>query len=313
MGEIRRGAAGEAVVVVPGRTKRSNDFSTGPSERQAQCPFCPGHEAETPPEVFALRSDGSAADARGWSVRVVPNRYAALARDDGEAYGAHEVIIETPDHAKSLGDLDRDEAANVVRAWMDRLRSASADDGLAYALIFKNHGERAGASREHTHSQLLALPFLPKKPAEELAAFQSGEFGRELARDQNNPTLLVRRGERVAAFAPRAGRFPSETWIAPRVPAPRFEEIDEETVGELAELLPALLRALPRAHGEPAYHVLVHTAPFRAEGAERYCWRIELCARINRVAGGELASGVFLNQIPPEDGARLLREALDED
>lgn len=313
MGEIRRGAVGEAVIVVPGRTSRANDFASGPSERQARCPFCPGHEGETPPEVFALRPDGSAADAPGWSVRVVPNRYPALARDDGEAYGAHELVIETADHGRSLGDLDRNEAANVVRAWRDRLHAAAQDEGLAYALIFKNHGERAGASREHAHSQLLALPFLPQKAAEELAAFRGGELGAELARDQQNPALLVRGGERVAAFAPRAGRFASETWIAPRTLAPRFEEIDDETVGELAELLPALLRALPRAHGEPAYHVLVHTAPFRAEGAERYCWRIELFARINRVAGGELASGVFLNQIPPEDGARLLREALDDD
>src|SRR5439155_21863359 len=145
-----------------------------------QCPFCPGHEEMTPREVLAYREDGSPANAPGWSLRVVPNKFPALQVEGqfdrtGEGMfdrmngiGAHEVIIETPHHDRSFAQMSEPEIERVLWAYRERMLDLKRDFRLRYILVFKNQGAAAGATLEHTHSQLIALPIVPDFVREEI-------------------------------------------------------------------------------------------------------------------------------------------------
>lgn len=303
--EIRRDLRGEVVIISPGRAERPYDFRESSEQRRSHCPFCPGHEAQTPPEVDAVRADGSAADAPGWSVRVVPNRYPAFPREPGagSAWGVHEVIIESPVHEKGLPELPVEDVRQVLGVYQRRLRAARADQRMRYACIFKNHGAAAGASLEHPHSQLMAVPFVPRRIAEEVEAHRGGIFASRLAAAEP-----VAESASVVAFCPEDARLPYEVWIAPRRPEPAFEGEPAEVVAETAELLAKLLRAMNGILHRPPYHLLVYTAPF--QGGDGFSWRIELVPRMARIAGFELATGVFVNQTAPEGAAAAYRKRL---
>jgi UDPglucose--hexose-1-phosphate uridylyltransferase len=290
-------------------------------------PFLEGHEDRTPPEVFALRPNGGPPDGPGWTVRVVPNLYPALAGDGhgdpdplasgrGEpdlfaarpATGAHEVIVHTPRPVSSLLDLDSEEIVRAVDVWRERLR---AHDGAAYVHLIVNEGREAGASLPHTHAQLYALPFVPAAVARErerFTAYSDRTQGRNLLEDLVQEE--VRRRDRLVAvdseavmICPFASRVPFQLLIAPRRPVASFA--DDGPLG--AELLRQALERLAAALGSvPPLNLWVRTAP---RGAERFCWRIDVLPRLAQLAGLEVGTGVHLNVLPPEDAARRLREA----
>jgi UDPglucose--hexose-1-phosphate uridylyltransferase len=307
-------------------------------------PFAEGHEHRTPPELYAVRppraegavdaTDGatdaaggatageSRANTPGWTVRVVPNLYPALAPDgpppppDAQpdlfyalpARGAHEVIVNAPEPVPSLAELSAERAAGAMEAWRARMR-AHADS--AYVQLIVNERREAGASLEHTHAQLYALDFVPGEVARErerCGAYATRTMGRGLLED-----LLaeeVRRGERVVAIdeealliAPYASRVPFQLMLAPRRPRMRFE--DDGPLG--ARLLHDGLRRLARHFGAPPpLNMWVRTAP---RGAEHFCWRIDIAPRLTHLAGLELSTGVNLNIVAPEHAAAVLREA----
>lgn len=304
--EIRRDLRGEAVIVSPGRAERPYDFRESAEQRRSHCPFCPGHERRTPPEVDAVRADGSKPNEPGWRVRVVPNRYPAFPREpagEGSAWGVHEVVIESPEHERGLADLAPTQVEQVLGVYQRRLRAAKSDPRIEYACIFKNHGPEAGASLEHPHSQLMAVPFVPRRIADEVEAHRHGAFAAKLTASEP-----VAEMPRLVAFCPEDARLPYEVWIAPRAPRPAFEDEPPETVVEAAQLLSRLLGAMNAILDRPPYHLLVYTAPFRQ--AEGFSWRIEIAPRMARIAGFELATGVFVNQTAPEKAARAYRESL---
>jgi UDPglucose--hexose-1-phosphate uridylyltransferase len=290
-------------------------------------PFLAGHEDRTPPEVFAVRPNGGQPDGPGWTVRVVPNLYPALAGEQqadpdplasgrGEpdlfaarpATGAHEVIVHTPRPVSSLLELDAGEIVGAVGVWRDRMR---AHDGAAYVHLIVNEGREAGASLPHTHAQLYALPFVPAAVARErerFTAYSDRTQGRNLLEDLVQEE--VRRRDRLVAvdseavmICPFASRVPFQLLIAPRRPATSFT--DDGPLG--AELLHQALERLAAALGSvPPLNLWVRTAP---RGAERFCWRIDILPRLAQLAGLEVGTGVHLNVLPPEDAARQLREA----
>jgi len=310
MADLRRDLRGEAVIVSPGRADRPYDFNVGGDDRRQRCPFCPGREAQTPPEVDAVRREGSEKDKPGWQVRVVPNRYPAFPREpdgEGSAYGVHEVIIETPDHARSLVDLTVPELVVVMDVWRRRIRVAREDPAIHFASIFKNHGARAGASLEHAHSQLMAVPFVPQRVAAELAAWRDGSAAKRLALDLEDSALQVLRSDHSVVVCPSFARFSWESWIMPLDDEARFEDTSDQTLQDAAVQLHSLLRAMNQALEHPHYHLLVSTAPLQTEGSDSYRWRIELFPRLAQVAGFEWATGVFVNQTPPESAAEGLR------
>jgi UDPglucose--hexose-1-phosphate uridylyltransferase len=330
MPELRKDpTVGRWVIIATERVRRPRDFARVPERRRGgPCAFCAGHEHETPPEILAYRSPGGARDTPGWRVRVVPNKFPAL-RIEGDlerrgegvydlmnGVGAHEVIVESPDHDRGLGALPPPAVEDVLRAYRDRILDLKRDGRFRSVLVFENHGAAAGATLEHPHSQLIATPIVPLTVADELHNARAYHDYRErclfcdmLHQEIEGRARLVVEGEHVVAFAPFAARFPFETWILPRRHAAAFEAIEAAELSDLAVVLQGVLARLDAAIDDPPYNLLLHSAPFGGESSPSYHWHAEIVPTLTSVAGFEWGSGFHINPMPPEDAARQLRDA----
>jgi UDPglucose--hexose-1-phosphate uridylyltransferase len=281
--------SGRAVIVAPERANRPDEYG---STASVPCVFCPGREKETPKAILRLPL------ASGWRARVVPNKYPAIDRASG---GAHEVVIESSRHATTFGALSIPEISDVLGLWRSRLIALKAEQRFAYATVFKNEGGPAGASLEHVHSQVLALPDVPPD-----AAARFARFARTcpICNDRGAELVVAELGG-FSARVPRAPRFPYEVRFAPVAHEARFEDLADAR--PLATLLADVLGRLARCLGTLAYNLVVQTAPFREAG--HFHWHFELLPRTSRPGGCEWGSGVFINTALPEDSARRLREA----
>lgn len=287
-------------------------------------PFAEGHEDRTPPELFALRPDGSAADTPGWRVRVVPNLYPALdaaspapephAEPDlfqaFPARGAHEVIVNAPDPVTSLADLPAEQVAAAMGVWRARMR-AHRETGAACRHLIVNERHEGGASLPHTHAQLYALDFVPAAIARErerFGAYATRTMGGNLLADLlqhevRQRVRLVAYDDEAVVLAPYGSRFAFQLMLVPRDTRAAFE--DDGPLG--AALLHDALSRLARRFGcPPPLNLWVRTAP---SGAEHFCWRIDIVPRLTHLAGLELGTGVHLNIVAPEQAAAELRDA----
>jgi UDPglucose--hexose-1-phosphate uridylyltransferase len=326
MPELRKDPiVGRWVIISTERARRPSDFATEPVRpKGGDCPFCPGSEAKTPPEILAGRGQGSSS---GWTYRVVANKFPAL-RIEGalepvgeglfdrmNGVGAHEVVIETPEHAASLATLSTDAVADVLLAFRERLLDLKKDPRFEYVLVFKNHGEAAGASLEHPHSQLIATPIIPIMVAEELAGAAQYyalkercvwcDIVRQERRERRRRIVLEANG--FVALAPFAPRFPFETWVLPLGHRAAYESSDAEELRGLAGILGDFLRRMNRVLGDPPFNFMLHTAPLRDGQPESFHWHLEVIPKLTQVAGFEWGSGFFINPVPPEDAAEALR------
>jgi UDPglucose--hexose-1-phosphate uridylyltransferase len=305
------------VLIAPERAARPTELEDpGHLAHHMACPFCEGHEAETPHEVFALRRPGTLADGPGWRVRVVPNRFPAVRRDAPDAYGIHEVVIECPHHETSLATLPGEQVRDVLAVHRDRMITLRADERLQYVQVFKNHGAPAGASVEHAHSQILGTDFVPREVQAELdgaAQFHAARsrcvycdlIDRELAAGER----VVLAGEHVVAIAAWAGRFPYEIWVLPRRHAAHYDQLSDVELTDLAIFMRTILQRLAAVAGDPAYNLVLHTTQLLTPNLSHYHWHWEILPRMTGIAGYELATGCYLNPVPPEDAAARLRVA----
>jgi UDPglucose--hexose-1-phosphate uridylyltransferase len=334
MPELRKDPiAGRWVIIATERMARPKDFKiqTPSIEGKGTCPFCPGNEPLTPPEIMAYRPNGFEWNQSGWTLRVVPNKFPAL-RIEGDlgktgagiydkmnGVGAHEVIIESPRHEDTLSTISIPDFQNVLWAYRERLIDLKKDKRFRYILIFKNHGEAAGASLEHTHSQLIALPIIPQSVAIELQScrdfFQYRDrciFCDMIRQEEDEAQRSIFSSPNFLVIAPYASRFPFETWILPKRHSATFEESTLEYMEELARVFSETLRRLDKVVNRPPYNFILHTAPsdsyFQAT-QEYYHWHFEIMPVVTKVAGFEWGTGFFINPTPPEEAARLLREA----
>jgi UDPglucose--hexose-1-phosphate uridylyltransferase len=329
MRELRRDpVTGRWVIISTSRQKRPSDFRLESAAilGRDQCPFCPGHESFTPPEILAYRN-GSAANAPGWEIRVVPNKFPALQVEgtldrEGEGMfdrmngiGAHEVIIETPDHGKTLASMSAQEIERVLWAYRERMLDLKQDRRLRYILVFKNHGAAAGATLEHTHSQLIAMPIVPDFVREELDGARQHYKAKErcvfcdiVRQDQADARRVILENADAIAIAPYAPRFAFETWVLPKRHGARFEEAPRQEYENVARLLKAVLERLDRALERPSFNLIVHTAPFSEDVADVYHWHIEIMPKLTRVAGFEWGTGFYINPTSPEEAAQVLRD-----
>jgi UDPglucose--hexose-1-phosphate uridylyltransferase len=328
MGELRKDPiTGRWVIIATERQARPHDFASEPQPIESRfCPFCEGHEDKTPPEIAARRSNGSGPNQPGWQVRVVPNKFPALGiegelRSQGigvydamSGIGAHEVIIETPRHEISLTGLDAGHVFDVLGVYRDRLSDLKQDVRFDHALLFKNVGKAAGASLEHTHSQLIATPIVPIRVAEEMrgAATFHEYRGRCIWCDIIEQELgegrrVIYENEDMVVVAPFASRFPFEACVLPRRHASRFEETDDSGLRALTDALLQVLGRLEKGLQAPPYNYMIHSAPFRQPPSPSYHWHIEITPRLTKVAGFEWGSGFYINPVPPEEAVRFLR------
>lgn len=328
MSELRKDPIADRwVVIAPERRARPHTFGQAPGLTTAgEDPLLAGNEDATPPEILAYRGAGSEPNSPDWRVRVVPNKYPAL-RLDGEVerqrdgvyesisgVGAHEVIIECPHRETNMSRLSVRAIREVLSAYRDRLVDLKQDSRLAHAVIFKNQGAAAGASLDHSHSQLLAGPIVPPAVREELDRAQTyyQQNGRNIYDDIIDQELTAK--ERVVIDAPRfavicpyASRFPFEIWIIPKRQESHYEDITQAEIDDLGGTLKQTLQRLELAADDPPYNYAIHSAPLHEGRLPHSSWRIAISPRITGVGGFEWGSGVFINTVAPEEAAQKLR------
>ena len=326
MPELRKDPiVGRWVIISNDRAKRPTDFVREPVVKKGGfCPFCPGNEEKTPAELLAYRPNGSNV---GWTVRVVPNKFPALGIegslgrqaegmfDKMNGIGAHELVIETPEHDVTLADLSEKRIEDVLWAFRDRVLDLKKDKRFKYILIFKNHGTAAGATLEHSHGQLIALPIVPKYVVEEMEGAKQYFIYKErcvfcdIIRQETGGIRVVGENENFLTVAPYAPRFPFETWIIPRRHESAFENSSSQVYESLSKSLKNLLTRADQVLDSPAYNLLVHTAPVQEPALDYYHWHIEFMPRLTKTAGFEWGTGFYQNPTPPEEAAKYLREA----
>ncbi len=329
MPELRRDPiVGRWVIIATERAQRPYQLTKrADPPAPGLCPFCPGNEGMTPHEVYAAgRPPGAAPNSPGWKVRVVPNRYPALMiegdlerqaegiYDRMNGIGAHEVIIETREHGKELGELSDQEVTEVLFAVKARILDLRNDLRFRYILLFKNHGALAGASLEHAYGQLIALPVTPRQVIEEIEGARRHFEHRErcifcdiVGQERRDRTRLIFENDDFVTFAPFAPRSPFETWIMPKRHESNFEAEPKERLGSCAQALRSTLRRVAAALGSPPYNFIVHSNPLRDPSSPSYHWHIEVMPALTQVAGFEWGSGFHINPVPPEESAEFLR------
>jgi UDPglucose--hexose-1-phosphate uridylyltransferase len=323
------------VIIASDRGKRPLDFKEQQMFKQVSfCPLCPGHEERTPLTIAQINdSEGN------WRVRVVPNKFPAL-KIEGEleqhaegifdvinGIGAHEVVIESPNHNEQLPDMSVENVQKVLQIYRSRLIDLQRDSRLKYILIFKNYGVSAGASLEHPHSQIMATPITPRTVAGELMSAKEHYLLKQrcifcdiIRQELKENKRVVYQDSRYVVLTPFASRFPFEMMIAPmpKRHSADFAKSTDDDLYHLAIILKDILQRLRKGLNDPGYNFLIHTAPninANARGAHYWTtlerdfhWHIEIIPRLTKKAGFEWGTGFYINPTSPEDAAEYLRQ-----
>jgi UDPglucose--hexose-1-phosphate uridylyltransferase len=332
MSEIRQDVTtNEWVIMATDRARRPHDFAheekESPPEYSDKCPFCPGSEGKTPPEVLAYRKDGHA-NGPGWWVRVIPNKFPALnpsgtierhiesgffRKMDG--VGRHEVLIETPLHNLYIPYMEDHQVGEIILALRERYMELRKDSTVRVIIIFKNHGQSAGTSLEHPHHQIVATPIVPQSLRRRLAVATRyyDDHGGCLYCDMIDMELSA--GTRVIestndflVIHPYASRSPFETWILPTRHAASFGLINTEEAKALGSVLRRTLGGIFKIIGATDFNLVIHTAPIKDEDEDYFHWYMRIIPRVTTTAGFEIGSGIFINIAMPEETAASARE-----
>ncbi len=316
----------EWVIIATERAKRPEDFAKKAKEKKVlpsfvkTCPFCPGNESMTPPATHVVP------DTSTWRVRVTPNKFAAVSYE-GErkrkivgirraitGVGIHEVIVETPDHSKTTALLPDRDVETIIETYLNRFNFASKDPRVEQITIFKNHGDAAGTSLEHPHSQMIATPVMTTQLRDRLfnALEHFDEYGecifcRVLEQELKEGLRLVLETEHFVAFLPFASLTPFSLLIMPRRHMACFAELNDAETADLAGNLRRTLGKLYKGLADPDYNYVVRTAPTEYTGVKYYHWYVSIIPRLTKMAGFELGSGMFINTALPEENASFLR------
>jgi UDPglucose--hexose-1-phosphate uridylyltransferase len=325
MSEIRKDPIlSRWVIISKGRGKRPIDYEyISNLNKDEYCPFCPGNEESTPPEIYSISED----DSKQWALRVVPNKFPALhiegdltrsgegLYDKINGIGAHEVIIETNDHNLQMTDYEQSHLEHIIKTYRLRINDLKNDTRLKYVIIFKNYGPLAGASLEHAHSQLVALPIIPQIIVEELEGSKKYFDYKErciycdiINQESKAVKRIVIENEYYITIEPFAACFPFETWILPKKHNSNFETLTDQEIPYLANILTNTLKKISAALNCPSYNFVIHSAPLQGSSLQHYHWHIEIIPKITHTAGFEWGTGFHINPIPPEEAAQYLRD-----
>lgn len=328
MPELRKDPiTGRWVIISTERGRRPSSFGSVSRPVSAKlCPFCPGHEDNTPPEVLSYRKDGTEPNRPGWTLRVISNKYPALRvegtlsrepkglYDQMSGIGAHEVFIETSHHDQDMVQMSEKAVRDVFWAYRERMIDLERDRRFQYILVFKNHGEAAGASLIHSHSQLIATPIIPKTVLEEIEGarryFEYKErciFCDIVRQELTDDERLIQDYDSFIAIQPFASRFPFETWLIPKTHQSSYLEMSDSEYTILARAVKDTLRRLKVALNDPPYNYILHTRPVSKDHHEYFHWHFEIIPKLTRVAGFEWGSGFYINPTAPEEAAAFLK------
>jgi UDPglucose--hexose-1-phosphate uridylyltransferase len=334
MPELRKDPIiGRWVIISTERGRRPSEFLAEETRaRSGFCPLCEGNEDKTPSEVFAIRENGSQPDSPGWTLRVVPNKFPALKvegdlnrqgeglYDKMNGVGAHEVVIETPKHDETLSTITVDRVAMVLTTYSERIADLARDQRVRHILVFKNYGAAAGASLEHSHSQIVALPVVPKRVSEEIdgakAYYEYKDrcvFCDIIRQEIEYKARIIGENRGAIALTPFASRFPFETWILPRDHSAYFHHMQPAQYEDVASLLSDTLRRIHSVLPGSPYNFMLHTNHVNEKDEAPYHWHIEIIPKLTKVAGFEWGTGFYINPTPPEEAAKYLREVLPRD
>ncbi len=329
MPELRKDPVlGRWIIIAKERGKRPTDFIIKKSESKGGfCPLCPGNEKTTPAEVLRYSRTSHPPNTPGWDLRVVPNKYPALVIEgdldkegDGlydkmNGIGAHEVIIETPNHNESFVQLPPERMINVFLSYRDRLVDLSRDQRFKYVMVFKNYGRGAGASLEHSHSQLVAMPILPRMIVSELAGSLSYYHYKErcvfcdiIRQEIKQEIRVVCQNDHFLCITPYAARSPFEMWILPKYHSASYIEQDTKSFQALTAIFTESMLRLDNCIPNVPYNFVLHTSPLRSEPLEHYHWHFEIMPKLTKIAGFEWGTGFYINPTPPEEAAKYLRK-----
>ncbi|HBY56774.1 MAG TPA: galactose-1-phosphate uridylyltransferase [Candidatus Atribacteria bacterium] len=336
MNELRKDPIIDNLVIISTeRGRRPLDYKRKKEKKKKNyCVFCEGNESKTPPEKYAFREEGTLENTPGWKVRVVPNKYPALEMEDGKpiiekvgiyekmnGLGVHEVIIETPHHFENLDKLSIDNITLILKTYQQRYLSIFEDERIKYILIFKNYGIDGGASLEHSHSQLIATPIIPKRIEEELNGstkyFHLKKrciFCEYINQEIQFKERIIKETEKYVAISAFAARFPFETWVLPKFHNAYYEEISDDEIFDLARMMKEILFRINNKLNNPPYNFIIHTAPSKKFSTDewtdldkKYHWHIEIIPRLTKIAGFEWGTGFYINPTSPEEAAKVLR------
>jgi UDPglucose--hexose-1-phosphate uridylyltransferase len=322
----------EWVIIATERSKRPHDFKKiepaleRPTFRE-DCPFCPNNERLTPHETLAYRFGGPA-DSRGWWVRVIPNKFPALSPEGSlerteekgffrmmDGVGIHEVVIETPIHNQLLSLMDDKQVEEVLLAYRERYLALKEDSRIKLIILFKNYGEAAGTSLEHSHSQLVGTAVVPsniRKKLEEAARYYDDHgccvYCDVIEEELSFGKRIIMDTEKFVVFHPFASRFPFETWIVPKAHQASFGLISMQDSKIFAKVLKTILFKLHSKLNNPDYNFVIHTSPVKDEMEDYYHWHLQIIPRLTTPAGFEMGSGIYINVAFPEETAQFLTD-----
>src|SRR5215471_7202038 len=328
MPELRQNfATKEWVVIATERAKRPEQMVQHRERKVLSafvptCPFCPGNEGQTPPEILRIPAAGDAP----WHVRVVPNKFSALSRDvqpnrtihrsrrTVNGFGFHDVIIETPDHSKLLALMPDSYVAEILRVYKTRYDELSLDPWIAHITIFKNHGSDAGTSLEHPHSQLIATPVISyqvrqrfQEAMQHFDDFGCCMFCQIIEEELEEQKRIVLTSEHFVAMELFASPAPFCTHIYPRRHMASFGDVSSKEIADLGRVLRTVLGKLYVGLENPDFNFTIRTAPTECTGVRYFHWYMSVIPRLTRTAGFELGSGMFINTVIPEEAADFLR------
>jgi UDPglucose--hexose-1-phosphate uridylyltransferase len=330
MSEIRQNRlTGEWVIIAPERAKRGGNL-VPPAERAevpafvATCPFCPGNEAAAGEERYRFAGD----DGR-WAIRSIVNKFSVLSptgevalaqcpTTGGESVngvGLHEVLVECPQHHLATALFSVDYVRRILEAYRHRFVEFYGDPRVRHVIVFKNHGADAGASQQHPHSQIVGIPIMPGQVVERIERGRRffAETGQCLAcaliaQEREHECRIIAENAAFVAFIPYAALSPYHLWIFPKVHAACFSEQPSATFSAMAEILHTVLAKVHGLLGNPAFNLVVRSLGPQEKDAPHFHWYISIVARVNKVAGFELGTGMYVNPSSPEICAQALRE-----
>ena len=316
----------EYCIIAEERAKRPSDFA-GPPEgsennTSESCVFCGGNEEKTPPATAVYKKGEIFADTgekrvRNWDFRCFPNLYPALSPSPSPpgfpgkgletfpGFGFHEIIVESPVHGKKLKDFSDTEISGLMRVYKDRVCHYAAHEKIRYVSLFKNSGKAAGASLDHTHSQLIALPVCPQVLERELKAIREGEkcpYCALLETEKASPRL-IHENSKFVAFAPYYSMGPFEVWVLPKEHISFLGDFSPELLSALGEILREVLRSYAKVLGNIPYNHMF----YQLFETPEYHLNLRLLPRISTAAGFELNTGIYINTVSPEKAASYLR------